>query len=210
MAGLHGAKSVCNAFRVQEGLMSLFLRGKRANVALDSICAYLCVPSQIIASLIRASKPGARVRAGFATVLHVFSVRSFSQVCDPVIKRITVNVVNSIQRPSSVGVEPRKAVRVVQAPSDNNYHTSIGSRVACDHASRLVLRGLHSPSKYAGFGVVNQLLSKLFSVEFKFLHLIPFISGVDITCRHQPEGNDSSFRPLKLGWCGCILMERMA
>lgn len=48
-------------------------------------------------------------RASFP-VVHILTVRSFTQVGDPIIGEITVNVVHTILWPSAVMVEPRKPV----------------------------------------------------------------------------------------------------
>lgn len=100
------------SFRYDVGVISLFRRVECPKVHTLSVFSDNSPPS--IAVTTCPKNAAAFVGEwGFASVLCVPFVRYIAQVVNAVIGRITIFVVNLIDRPNTIDVQPRQAVRLV-------------------------------------------------------------------------------------------------
>lgn len=133
-------------------------------------------------------KSGRVVGANLLHVLRVHGLRYVSQVFDPIVKPVTVEVVDNLVGPAPIDVKPNKAMRFVDAAVDGNMYSSRrGVEGACNFSSpfcipRLadagfaeLVEGAGPPHKRASFGVVIEKFSNALRSKIGLSHaVVPF------------------------------------
>src|SRR5574343_1733521 len=98
----------------------------------------------------------------FPHILRVTVRHPISQICQSVIRLITVNVINQSLRPSSIGVQPRKSVRLINATFDTNRDITNLFSFASGNRSRFDgLASVNDPSKDTSLRVIFKDFTKV-------------------------------------------------
>lgn len=154
----NGARWVQFAFRLYVGLMGIFLGCKYAKVMrplvyLDSGSPLR--PTELVGmDLPNTKKPAGTVRACVSSVLNILGVGCLTQIANPVVCPVTVNVVDGKLRSISGNEHPGHPVRV-EAPAVCAQHDiPIGVNKASLLTSKSRAHPACDPDKYSGLWVV--------------------------------------------------------
>lgn len=186
-------KSVKSSFGLCVGDASFGGRQEQPKVLAFSSPRYLCHP---LAGFFAETNAGhsAGVLPGDGQVLHVLRLAAFPEVSQPVVRPIPVYMVNLVSWKPTAQVQPNEPMPQVKLVVDPHGPVTAETDVSgCPPNQRPAVSAF--VRKKACDGVVSK---KLFESGLR-KHLAPFIRGFDITGEHRPDGNESSFRPLKLG-----------
>lgn len=99
-------------------------------------------------------------------VLSIFKSRCQTQIGDPVISSITVNVVNLIWRKRPVNIEPRQPVKVISNLVDSSSRVTALYEIPSYGPFRSATRHKHTPSKYPSIGIVMEKFFQPFLSQF--------------------------------------------
>jgi hypothetical protein len=131
--------------------------------------------------------------SGLSQILAVLRKVGLAQILNPIVVNNSVDVVNQINGPSSVNIEPRKPVRRYRNFVDTNPAITVLVKASRDRAFHFFAARL-APSKNARFGVVMQKVFKyrLGDSISGFSHVIaPFQRWIG----QRIEGVTSTFFP---------------
>ena len=148
----------------------------RCNV--DGVSLFCCIESAKVkrfAQILDASSPlpflwiergaheaGCAASHGAPQVLHVGLWRNISQVCNRIVQRVAVDVVNVIHGPLSSVMQPRKSVSVKAHTMKANGDVSIAHYTAGNRPSNPTRWAVNSPFEDASFrGVIKKFAHSL-------------------------------------------------
>ena len=103
------------------------------------------------------------------SVLRVFGVRSLSQIAQPIVRPIIVDMIDLMRRPNTVNVQPSKPVGRVQHVVKADANIAVAHSTSC-RVARTATPSSFVPCKFSRIRVVvdqfaQTLLGKLFSVH---------------------------------------------
>lgn len=144
------------------GFTSLFGRGKQAQPNRSVIDFYFRKPFMVFS-------PDARIPAfviaAFLTVMRVFNVSGFAQIAKPIVRSVSVNVINLMRRPFIRHIQPRQPMREVQHVVQPNNTIPVFHLTARFSSGRTTA-AFCFPSKFAGVGIVIDKMAKAFRRKF--------------------------------------------
>lgn len=100
-----------------------------------------------------------------------------------------------------MNIQPSQSMRPINAAIYLDLAIAVIVKRSRLFADKFFVRRVRHPCEIAGQWVIAHQLAELLLSNLRNFHKAPFISGLGITDMHQPDGNESSFRPLRLGWC---------
>lgn len=106
-----------------------------------------------------------RIPAGVTTVSCIESAASFSQISEPVVGSVTVDMVNLFDGPASVCVEPNQSVGLIPDPISLNRDVSPASDAASSATNRPAHTDHNLPSEDPGFWIVIQKFAQAFGSQ---------------------------------------------
>ena len=111
--------------------------------------------------------PGFVVLMRSALVVQILAHRCFAQICDSIVCRVAVNVVDKFLRPFAVNVKPRESVRLVSCVPNNYVPPPLTPRSSGD-VTGLCSSARYLPYKFPCLGVVGEKFSKILGGQFFF------------------------------------------
>jgi hypothetical protein len=133
-------------------------------------------------------------------VLAVLANGGKPQIVDPIVKLDAVLVIYLFGWEFAMDIKPRQPV--CQEIDAIDLHAHIPTLCFCSSSltSFCPFDVNFSGEDASGCVKVKQLFEPVLRENFA-THIQPFIRWLGITDGHQPDGNESSVRPLRLGWC---------
>lgn len=135
-----------------------------------SASANLSAPAFVLLMPVHANVPASAFLGRTFSIFHVLTLCGVAKVFYPVIRVVTVDVVNDVDRPDSMHVEPRQPMRLVHNAVDSD--SEISGRVAV--ASLLPWDSLPTdglcPDKGAGKRVIVDDLAESFGCNIAVSH----------------------------------------
>ncbi len=144
------------------GFTGLFGSGKQAQSNRSVIDFYFRKPFMVFG-------PDARIPAfviaTFLTVMRVFNVGGFAQIAKPIVRSISVDMVDLLRRPFIRHIQPRQPMREIQRVVQPNSPIPVFHSTTRFPAGRAT-SALYFPSKFAGVGIVIDKMAKAFGRKF--------------------------------------------
>ena len=153
------AAGVESAFRLKVCLASILWRGEEPEAMLLTKGHDLRYPT--VTALGNAEESRGIIGSGSALVLPVQDAIGFAKIADPVVVPDPVHMVDLIDRPNVVDVEPREAVSEIVSAANANAEVSVWPIVPGGIANLDAVRRSDKPSKYARCGIVVQDAAKV-------------------------------------------------
>jgi hypothetical protein len=105
-----------------------------------------------------------------ADVLDVLRVRDVAQVADPVVSGVAVDMVNLVNRPLAVDVQPSETMGSVFVPVHPNVDVSGRLGFVVDRAELDANRGSNLSAKNSSLGVVIKKFAQAIYAKIRFSH----------------------------------------
>lgn len=116
-----------------------------------------------------AQKPDLAVASGATAILLVNSAAHVSQIGNPVVGGIAVNVVNLADGPSTINVGPSKAMGVVAPPAEKDSDMPVSIRLIASRCSNSAQEATAPPKEQARVWVIVQPPPNI--SDRRFIHL---------------------------------------
>jgi Flp pilus assembly protein TadG len=143
----------------------------------DSIAVHVNVCTPLVGDIVlglafgNANDSGAVVCSGSPLILAIAAPTYITQVADPVVVPDAVDMVNVVNRPSTINVQPSKAMGFVTAIVNVDLHVSAIGKVASSAASNSHATA-HTPRKNPGLGAVVETFAQEFCGKIGISHAV--------------------------------------
>lgn len=151
---LNRASGMKRPFSLKVGCVGVFRGGEHAN--LDALLTGVNASHVPAITSVNSKKPAGVVNPWSAGVLRVVFVGYITKVFNAVIRRVSVDVVNLVRWPASVGVKPSKPVALDAFPVNLDYPVSVLPDTPSNIANADSVGGSDIAGEYSGFRVIEK------------------------------------------------------
>jgi hypothetical protein len=157
------------SFSYEISFMRLFCGFKNTEIFAHRVEAYL---RNIFRSQFSDAEKtcGNIVTPSFFEILRLRSLRYISQINEPIVTAITVNMINSVFRIFSGNVEPCKSVSEMVYPQQHYLPISIRPNTSSYFSNLYSIASLNSTQEYSCFRIIGKFFLQSFKSKILFSH----------------------------------------